>query len=723
MTQAKKKPRAGDRKSGPAMRRRLFLRRAGVVKVLFLLFFLGVVARLIQIQVVEAPRYQEIARRQHEAGVVLPAARGKIYDRSAKLLVSNTLFMSYGADPKTVGSAAGDVAQRFAFVFNKASSWYLSRLTGTDRRFVWLERRVHPEHSKRIKASSLAGIIEMTEPRRLYHYGQLGSQIIGFTDVDNNGLDGIELLLNDRLKGRDGHVIMQRDARGRRLPSVDYPRTEPIDGDDVVLTIDIGYQSIVEEELAGGVERTKAERGLAIMMDPVTGEVLALANFPSLNPALVSSTPGEPPKNRVITDMFEPGSVFKLVTAAAALEHGLVKPEQKFSGEQGEYVIRLPREKPRTINDIHPYGMISFREAIELSSNIVMAKISDRVGAERLYTMARNFGFGSEAGIELPGEVGGQLKKPTEWSGTTLNSMAYGYEVGVTPLQIAAAYAAVANGGVLMKPFVVKQIIDQSGEVVSEAHPQEIRKVVSTETADALTGFLEGVVERGTGKSARVKGLRVAGKTGTARKFVAGKYERGSYTASFVGFFPVEDPKVVCLVMLDKPRAGAYTGGSASAPIFKEIARKVYTMSQRFARYPSGETGNEHAVPNVMSLKTDVARELLISQGFDVEVKGEGSMVRDQHPAPGTVQEGGAGVRLQTEESDLRSRPGYTIIPDVRGLPLRRAINSLAVCRLDVSVKGSGVVVSQSPSPGREVASGTRIVVRCEPKNLSLVHM
>jgi cell division protein FtsI (penicillin-binding protein 3) len=695
----------------------------GVVKVLFFLFFLGVVVRLVQIQVIDAPRYQAIARRQHEARVVLPAARGKIYDRSAKLLVSNTLFVSYGADPKDVGLAAGDVARRFAFVFNKSSSWYLDRLGSTDRRFVWLERRVHPERAKRLAASSLDGIIEMTEPKRLYHYGQLGSQIIGFTDVDNNGLDGIELVLNDRLKGKDGEVIMQRDVRGRRLPSMDYPRTDPIDGNDVVLTIDIVYQSIVEEELEEGVRRAKAESGLAIMMDPSTGEVLALANYPSMDPALVSRGPGEPPKNRVITDMFEPGSVFKLVTAAAALEHGLVKPEQKFSAEQGEYIIHLPREKPRKISDIHPYGMISFREAVELSSNIVMAKISDRVGAERMYKMARDLGFGSPMGIELPGEVGGQLKKPTEWSGTTLNSMAYGYEVGVTPLQIAAAYAAVANNGVLMRPYVVKRIIEQSGEVISERYPQTIRRVVSAETADTLTGFLEGVVEQGTGKSAKVRGLRVAGKTGTARKFVSGKYERGSYTASFVGFFPAEDPKIVCLVMLDKPRAGAYTGGSASAPIFKEIARKVYTMSQRFARYPSGEAGDGHAVPDVMTLKTIVARELLTSRGFDVEILGEGPMVWNQEPAPGKILKEGADVRLHTEENDLRSRPGFTIIPDVRGLSLRRAINSLGVSRLEVSVRGSGVVVSQNPSPGREVASGTRVVVRCEQKNLSLVRM
>ncbi len=723
MTQEERRPRAAERKNGLAVRRRLFLRRVGVVKVLFLLFFLGVVFRLVQIQVVDAPRYQEIARRQHEARVVLPAARGKIYDRAGKLLVSNTLFVSYGADPKDVGPSATVVARRFAFVFNRASSWYLSRLTATDRRFVWLERRVHPEHSRRIRASSLEGIIEMTEPRRLYHYGPLAGQIIGFTDVDNSGLDGIELLLNDRLKGRDGHVIMQRDARGRRLPSMDYPRTEPVDGDDVVLTIDIGYQSIMEEELAAGVDRAGAESGLAVMMDPVTGEVLALATYPSLDPARVSKYRGDPPKNRVITDMFEPGSVFKLVTAAAALEHGLVKAEEKFSAEQGRYVVRLPREKPRTITDIHPYGMISFREAIELSSNIVMAKISDRVGAERMYTMARNFGFGSEMGIELPGEVGGQLKKPTEWSGTTLNSMAYGYEVGVTPLQIAAAYAAVANGGVLMRPFIVRRVVGQNDEVISETHPQTIRKVISPEVAHTLAGFLEGVVERGTGKSARVPGLRIAGKTGTARKFVSGKYERGSYTASFVGFFPAEDPKVVCLVMLDKPRAGAYTGGSASAPIFKEIARKVYTMSQRFVRYPPGESGNGRAVPDVTTLKTEIARELLNSQGFEVEVRGEGSMVWDQNPAPGTVLEEGAPVRLQTEEDASRLRPGYTTIPDVRGLPLRRAINSLAVSRLEASVRGSGVVVSQSPLPGREVASGTQVVIRCEPKNPSLVRM
>ncbi|MCK5571325.1 MAG: PASTA domain-containing protein [Bacteroidetes bacterium] len=707
------------------MRRRLFLRRVTVVRITLLLFFLGIVVRLVQVQVIDASKYQELARRQHEARVVLPAARGKIYDRNMKLLVSNTLFLSYGADPVDVGPAAEEIARRFAFVFNKSSSWYMSRLTDTDRRFVWLERRVPPALSRRIKASTFDGIIEMTEPRRLYHYGRLGGQVIGFTDVDHSGLDGIELQLNDRLKGTDGHVIMQRDAHGQRRPSMDYPQAEPINGADVVLTIDIGYQSIVEEELQRGVEHAQAESGLAVIVDPASGEVLAMANYPPLDPATVSKSGREPAKNRVITDMFEPGSVFKVVTAAAALEYDLVRPEHTFDAEEGKYVIRLPREKPRTISDTHPHGILSFREAMEQSSNIVMAKVSDRVGAERLYTMARNFGFGTETGIELPGEVGGKLKKPTDWSGTTLNSMAYGYEVGVTPLQIVTAYATVANGGVLMKPYIVRQIIDETGEIILKSRPQAVRRVMSPETAEVLSGFFEGVVERGTGSSAQIQELRVAGKTGTARKFVSGRYERGSYTASFVGFFPAEDPKVVCLVMLDRPRAGAFTGGVASAPIFKRIARKVYSISQRFARYLPSEIaeGNGRAVPDVVALRTDIADELLRSQGFDVDVQGDGPMVWSQDPESGAVLNDGAEVVLHTREEASRSRPGYTTVPDLRGLPMRRAINSLAARELVAGVKGSGVVVSQSPAPGREVKTGSRVAIRCEPKNLSLAHL
>ena len=487
--------------------------RTLIVKVGLLLFFVVVALRLVQIQVIDAAKYREKAERQYESRVDLPALRGKIVDRNQRQLVTNMMFVSFAADPKIIGDRASELAERFAQVFDKPKSQYLEKINLETRRFVYLERRVSPQYEKRINAASFEGLVVKDEPRRLYPYDHVAGQLLGFTDVDNKGLSGIELQLDTLLRGRNGYVIMQRDAIGRRRPSVDYPRIEPINGNTAELTIDIEYQAIAEEELRKGVERNKAESGLAIMLDPATGEVLAMANYPSINPGDPASAGPAAARNRVVTDMFEPGSTFKLVTAAAALERHLVQPDQKFNAEQGEYVVRLPNGKVRNkITDTHKYNVLTFREAIEFSSNIVMAKVSDIVGAEALYTTARNFGFGTECGIELPGEIRGELKKPTQWSGTTLNAMAYGYEVGVTPLQIATAYAAVANGGVLMKPFIVRQIVSPEGEVLHVTRPEVVRRVVSQATAHTLTQFLRGVVERGTGTLAAMKGIPLAGK-------------------------------------------------------------------------------------------------------------------------------------------------------------------------------------------------------------------
>jgi cell division protein FtsI (penicillin-binding protein 3) len=683
--------------------------------------FAVVLLRLVEVQVLEAGGYKTIPRRQHEARVIIPSARGNIYDRNQTLLVSHTMFLSYGADPKLLGSSVATVADRFSKVFGRSRDFYRARLREPEKRFVWLERRVRPEYARRIEAASFHGLVELKEPRRLYHFGEAGAQLIGFTDIDNQGIDGVELQMENHLRGQDGSMVMQRDGLGRISPSMDYAVVEPVNGRSVELTIDIQYQSIAEEELRNGVGRTKAESGLVIMLDPMTGEVLAMANYPSVDPAnLAAASPGKL-KNRVITDMFEPGSVFKIVTASAALERGVVKPESKYFAENGTYVVSYGRST-RRITDFHPHGTLTFREAMEQSSNIVMAKVSDKIGAEAFYLTARNYGFGVETGIELPGEVRGELKKPTEWSGTTLNSMAYGYEVGVTPLQLAAAYSVIANGGILMKPFVIKALIDENNEVIEETTPQSVRRVISKETAKTLTSFLEGVVEKGTGTGARVPGMRIAGKTGTSRKHVGGSYQSGSYTASFAGFFPADQPKVVCLVMLDNPREGGYTGGLASAPIFKAIAQRIHATNRQLTNpveAPMAETSGS-TVPDVRQVATDAARATLASYGFTVAIRGNGTMVRGQTPAPGKPLARGGVVTLTTVDGSAGVPAGYTVVPNLRGLSARRALASLTVQNLDASVAGSGVVVAQSPTAGSQVKAGTRVRLRCEPRSVAL---
>lgn len=689
-----------------------------------LVFMFGVVAlRLVHIQVIESTKYQDIAKKQYESKASIPAGRGNIYDRNGKILVSNATSVSFGADPTIVGNNASSVADRFARVFGESKSSYLAKLADTKRRFVWLQRRVKPEIAKRVNSEELDGIIQLNEPRRIYHYETVAGQLLGFTDVDNKGISGIEVQFDEQLRGIDGYVIMQRDGLGRLRPSVDYPRVDPVNGKNIVLTIDLEYQSIAESELRKGIERNNAESGLVVMLEPATGAILAMANSPGIDPNNIAGVNDALPKNRIITDMFEPGSVFKVVAASAAIEHSLVKLDQRFFAENGTYTVRFASGQERKITDTHAYGMLTFQEAIEYSSNIVVAKVSNLIGSELFYKTARNYGFGIATGVELPGEVNGELKKPDQWSGATLNSMAIGYEVGVTPMQIAAAYAAVANNGVLMKPFVVKQELGQHNELLVEVHPQQIRKVVSKPTAELLTKIFQGVVERGTGASARQEQVSVAGKTGTSRKFVDGKYEVGNYTASFVGYLPAENPKVVCLIMLDHPREGGYTGGLASAPIFKAIAEKII-VSSSWTQQPERAVivaTQPVVVPDVAGLEAGVASSMLSGNGFEVQQFGNGKVVLRQSPSPGTRTLPGAAVNITTNETGAVAPKGFAVVPDVRCMSIRRAINRLTMDEFDVSVVGSGVVVGQMPVPGQQVKTGTRISLRCEPKGVGLV--
>lgn len=692
------------------------------VKIALLLGFAAAVLRLVQIQVVEANKYRAIARKQYEVRIMLPSTRGNILDRRGNILVSNSMFFSYAADPKIVGEGAGAIARRFSRIFGRPEQSYLQKLE-SEKRFVWLERHVSPEIAKRLQASTLEGVAELNEPKRLYHYDNIGGQVIGCTNIDNVGLSGIEFSRDRQLRGVDGFVVMQRDGMGRKRPSADYPRQDPVNGHSIGLTIDVAYQLIVEDELKKGVERTKATAGLAMILNPTTGEILAMSHYPSLNPYEVAHTDLQMLKARAVTDMYEPGSVFKIVTASAALENKLVAPGQTFFAEHGKYRVPLNGGKFRLITDTHESGTITFQQGMELSSNIVMAKVSDIVGAERLYTQGRNFGFGMPTGIELPGEASGELKKPVEWSGATLNSIAYGYEVAATPVQIAAAYCAVANGGVLMKSYIISKELNENGEIVYAGRPEKIRRVISEETAKTLREFFVGVVERGTGRPATIRGITVAGKTGTSRTVVNGRYETGSYNASFVGFFPAEKPEILCLVIVENPVAGGYTGSMASAPIFKAIAQQIINNNGTFSRIATTAAGREEAgmlisVPDVSHVQRDIAEEILVRNGFHVSVSGEGEMVSRQEPEAGTKVERGASVMLVINQSAAQVAPGVILIPELRGMSVRRAINRLMAEKLDAAVLGSGIVVRQHPAANSTGSAGTKVTLVCEPKPL-----
>jgi cell division protein FtsI (penicillin-binding protein 3) len=363
--------------------------------------------------------------------------------------------------------------------------------------------------------------------------------------------------------------------------------------------------------------------------------------------------------------------VFKLVTVASALENHLIKPEQKFSADHGKYTVTYPGGKTRLITDTHEYDMLTFQEAMELSSNIVMAKASNIIGPERFFKMARGFGFGTKTHIEYPGEVQGTLNNPSTWSALTLNSMAYGYEVQTTALQITAAYCAVANKGILMKPMLFKKETDAQGLLVQENHPEQIRRVISQETSELVKQFLIGVVERGTGKPARIEGMNIAGKTGTSKKIIDGRYEPGSYRASFVGFFPAENPELVCFVMMDNPRGLEYYGGTTSAPVFRSIAEQIINTSEMFATAVASRT-------RVSGIPQQIAAAKI--------------------PAAPVDQVG-------------------NVIPDVRGYSVRQAVSILRRGRFMPVISGSGTVVNEDPAPGRPAQTGMKITLICQPKS------
>jgi cell division protein FtsI (penicillin-binding protein 3) len=654
----------------PERQNRLRLR---MLRGLAFILFSVIGLRLVQVQIIDSQRYRAIAQKQYQAKVILPADRGVIYDRHGNVLASNSALVSFAADPQLAVDDAQAIAAKFSQLFGKPRSYYNEKLH-TDSRFVWLERLVDTKFLKQIDLKKLNGVVARYEPKRLYYNGSIAGQLIGCTNIDNIGISGIEQEFEQELQGECGYVVFQRDGRGRARPSVDYPRVEPVNGHSIYLTIDMQVQSIAEKELKHGVEQNHANNGMAIVLHPRTGEILALAQYPSVDPNSIRTMNVADQRLRAVTDVFEPGSVFKIVTASAALEYNLVSPEKKFYAENGVYVIPVSSSKPRKIYDTHKAGWLTFREAVEVSSNIVMAKVSDLIGSERFYKMARDYGFGIATNIDFPGEVKGTLKKPMQWSGTTLNTIAYGYEVGVTPIQIAAAYGALANNGMLMKPYLFRKETDATGTVVRESAPQQIRRVISEQTAATVRDLFEGVVERGTAVQAKISGVRIAGKTGTSKKIIEGRYEAGNYIASFIGFFPADDPKIVCLVMIDNPRGLSYYGGTTSAPVFKAIAEQIINTTDLVI--PPSKT----FIASVPSSSVD----------------------RDTLPSP-------------SQEKNC--------VPDVRGLSVRRAVSLLKEKKIIPVVNGTGLVIGQIPAAGAVLRRGMVVTLSCGPRSMESIGM
>ncbi len=637
-------------------------------------------------QVVEGARYREIAKKQYESKVELRAERGRFYDRHGRDIAGMMKRTSFAADP-TMIEHPQLVSQLLSAAAGDSAGYYLKKIRRTKGRFVWLARGINTALYPDLDTIHDVGLIRVHEPKRNFLYGPYAAQVIGTTDIDNNGLTGLEMQYDSLLRGRSGFVIMQRDGRGRLRPGVDPERDAPQDGKGLELTIDIELQRVAEEELRRGVRETGAESGTVIAIEPATGQVLAMASIPSFNPNRLDRASSADIRIRAITDQYEPGSTMKAITAAALIEENKIRPTDQVDGLGGR--LQIPRH---VVIDDHPVGKTTFSIALEQSSNVVFASVVTRLDDRTYYKYVRDFGFGIPTGIDLPGEIRGILKRPNKFDETTKYFMAYGYEMSATALQVLNAYSTIANGGVMMEPYVVGAIRAANGDVLREFKPQLIRRVISERTAETMADMLVGVVENGTGKNARIPGVRIAGKTGTAQQLVGGTYSRESYTASFVGFYPANNPRVAMIVMLDKPKTSIY-GGSTAAPIFRRIVQKTMTMLElddvTVKHIAASAEADTVVVPDIRGLTPAMADTVLQRLGLVLASKADSGLVIKQEPAPGTRIERGSRVL------NIRSKGERPHHPDVRGLTLRRAITVLHDAGFAVIIKGYGKVTEQ----------------------------
>lgn len=505
-----------------------------------------------------------MAQAQHSVKIELEPVRGSILDRNMRKLAVNLKVDSVYAVARNVDEKR-KTAQLLAPVLDKDERFLYERLN-RDKLFVWLARKISPEASDKIRELSLKGIYLIDESKRFYPGASLASQTIGFAGIDNTGLEGVEAVYDSYMHGRRGYRIVTRDAKGRELPAFGGSYIPPVNGYNVVLTIDEVIQHISEKALEKAYNKHKAKAGVAIVMDPYTGDILALAILPSFDLNDFRHAADDTKRNRAICDYYEPGSVFKIITASACLDTGKVCVDDNFFCENGAWYVA-----GHTLHDHRGHGDMTFSEVIKKSSNIGTVKAAMRLGEKDLYRYIKAYGFGAPTGIGLAGEIKGMVRPLNRWSRYSITAVPMGQEVGVTPLQLAVSLSAVANGGKLVKPRIVSEIVDSKGETIKRYEPEVIRRVVSEQTSERMREIMKGVIEDGTGARARLNGFDAGGKTGTAQKVEpSGRYSHRDYIASFVGFAPVKDPVITVCVMIDTPRNG-YFGGTVSAPVFKQI--------------------------------------------------------------------------------------------------------------------------------------------------------
>lgn len=542
-----------------------YRRRTQAVFLFIILFLLLCAGRLFFIQIFRSSYLAAIAKKQHNLFVELEPRRGTIYDSGLKPLAVNILADSVYASANEISDRDKQTIIRQLSSILNVSRAYLRERLYRKKYFVWLARKISPQQAEAIRKLNIKGINFIKESKRCYPNGYLASHVIGFAGLDNKGLEGLELYYDTYLKGQPGWALFLRDARQNKL-DLREKMIPPKDGDDLVLTIDEVIQYIAERELQEVFKTYHAKGASIIVIEPRSGAILALANRPSFDPNQYSGVTEDVKRNRLICDVFEPGSVFKIVSASGALEEKKISEEDRIFCENGSYKIST-----HILHDHRPHGWLTFRGVIEQSSNIGVSKVAQMLGNDLVYKYIKLFGFGSKLGIDLPGEVSGIAREPRLWSKVAIATIPMGQGIAVTTLQLAAEISIIANGGTLMKPYVVKEIRDKYGEAIKEFSPVMLHRVISADTADRIKKILVGVIKEGTGRRAKINGINAAGKTGTAQKIEPnGRYSHNKFIASFIGFAPAEDPLIAVAVSVDEPRP-YYFGGVVAAPVFKNV--------------------------------------------------------------------------------------------------------------------------------------------------------
>jgi cell division protein FtsI (penicillin-binding protein 3) len=645
-------------------------RRVSVTAGLLALWVVGIEARLVYLQVIDRADLVKRAERQQMQTIPLTGKRGDIVDRRGRVLATSVDADTIYAVPSAIEDEAATVAKLCGALGDctKSERQDLVERLKRQRNFAYIRRQVLPEEAERVKALGLDGVEFEKESRRYYPNKELASHLLGFVGLDNKGLGGIESAYDSQIRGKEGKILVHVDSRRHAFSRFERP---PTTGSTIELTIDEYLQHIAERELHAGVVENRALSGTAIIMDPHTGEILAMANEPTFNPNEYRDFSDSDRRNRAVQDLYEPGSTFKVVTASAAIEEKVLPIDALIDTNPGS--IKIDGSRVVTEASHHNYGLLSFGDVIVRSSNVGAIKIGFKIGTERLSDYVQRFGFGHQVSPDFPAENAGIVWERTKWTNSALASVSMGYQVGVTPLQMATAVGTVANGGELVEPHVVRAFLRNGHR--EEVPRNVIRRAITPETAATVTDIMEAVVERGTAKSfANMEGYTVAGKTGTAAKIVNGHYSKSDYNASFVGFVPSRKPAVVIVVVIDSPHAGSYYGAVVSAPVFKRIAEAT------LRHLGVGPTLN--APPPVIVAQNQ-------------------KQVSDVGPVPVNM----------TSDTTLAATPEGQM-PDLRGLSGREAIRALMHIGLTPRLEGSGFVIDQTPRAGTAVAGGDVCVLK-----------